>query len=621
MTASCRISMLGGLRLEREGEAVTRFRTRKTAELLAYLAYYRERSHPREVLIDLLWPESNTESGRHNLSMAISSLRPLLEPHGDKSIGNVLMSDHFTVGLNPGLVGTDVSDLEAALECAGKVADTASRIRALCEAIEFYEGEFLPGYYSDWIFPEQQRLEELFFHALRRLISDLESNGEVERALTYALKAAGVSRMREEAHHEVIRLYLAAGRPDALRKKYRELESVLASDGSEVTAAGAGVGLPPVAPSLLQVASIQKERPAEMAGTRPPPSIASVPFVRSTRLEPVGGAVPIGSSYYVTRAADSEFCDAIVRRDSIVLVKGARQNGKTSLLARGLQQARDMGCKVVLTHFQVFNANHFRNADTMLLAFAENIAEQLDISTLPTQTWDMGLGANLNFRRYLRREVLDRLPAPLVWGMDGIDSLFAHSFSNEIFGLFRSWHDERALDPAGPWAKLTLAIAYSTEAHLFISDGNQSPFNVGTRLDLEDFTLDQVSDLNRRYGSPLAREEILRFYQVVAGQPYLVRRGLHEMVTHNVPISELEARAESEEWIFGEHLRRIPPLLMRENELLDAVRDLLENRPCTSWELFYRLRSAGIVTGDSTLEARFRCPLYERFLKRRLARA
>jgi hypothetical protein len=64
--------------------------------------------------------------------------------------------------------------------------------------------------------------------------------------------------------------------------------------------------------------------------------------------------------------------------------------------------------------------------------------------------------------------------------------LFSHKYASDIFSLFRSWHNLRALDPYGPWCRLTIAIAYATEAHLFISDLNQSPFNVGTRLTLED---------------------------------------------------------------------------------------------------------------------------------------
>ena len=61
------------------------------------------------------------------------------------------------------------------------------------------------------------------------------------------------------------------------------------------------------------------------------------------------------STFYIVRPTDEAFAEAIARRDSIVLVKGARQIGKTSLLARGLQHARHVGAKVVLTDFPVRN--------------------------------------------------------------------------------------------------------------------------------------------------------------------------------------------------------------------------------------------------------------------------
>ena len=80
----------------------------------------------------------------------------------------------------------------------------------------------------------------------------------------------------------------------------------------------------------------------------------------------------------------------------------------------------------------------------------------------------------------------------------------------------------RSLNPAGPWSRLTQIMAYATEAHLFITDLNQSPFNVGTRLTLTDFTLDQTTELNHRYGNPLQTlHEVSRFYRLVGGQPYL----------------------------------------------------------------------------------------------------
>src|SRR6266404_3977581 len=73
------------------------------------------------------------------------------------------------------------------------------------------------------------------------------------------------------------------------------------------------------------------------------------PPATPSQMESVGGAVPLDSRFYIVRPADYEFRSAIGRRDSIVLVRGARQMGKTSLLARGLQQARGQSVNVVLT--------------------------------------------------------------------------------------------------------------------------------------------------------------------------------------------------------------------------------------------------------------------------------
>jgi hypothetical protein len=164
-----------------------------------------------------------------------------------------------------------------------------------------------------------------------------------------------------------------------------------------------------------------------------------------------------------------------------------------------------------------------------------------------------------------------------------------------------------------------LAIAYATEAHLFITDLNQSPFNVGTRLLLEDFTFEQVREINERYGSSLKEKaEVARYFRLVSGHPYLVRRGLYEMVTNGLDLSALEAQADHDEGPFGDHLRRMLFSLSQDRDLCDAVRGMLQGKPCPTPESFYRLRSAGLVLGDSARDARLRCQLYSTYFERHL---
>jgi hypothetical protein len=345
----------------------------------------------------------------------------------------------------------------------------------------------------------------------------------------------------------------------------------------------------------------------------------SPPLPEHPPSEPVGGALPLDSAFYIVRPTDEEFMAALGRRDCIVLVKGAGQMGKTSLLARGLQQAREAGDQVVLTDFQMFSPAHLTSGKALALTLAAGIADQLELPVLPEAVWSEHRSATVNLERYLRREVLGPLSARLVWGLDEVDRLFPYASANEVFGLFRSWHNRRALDPAGPWSRLTLALAYATEAHLFIADLNLSPFNVGTQVALEDFTPEQVEELNRRYQAPLrSAEEVERFYRLVNGQPHLVRRGLSELVKPGMDWATLEAQADGEEGPFGDHLRHLLVSLSRDAALTDIVRGLLRGEPCPTSESFYRLRSAGVIKGHSGSDFQFRCPLYQTYLERHL---
>jgi class 3 adenylate cyclase len=332
-----------------------------------------------------------------------------------------------------------------------------------------------------------------------------------------------------------------------------------------------------------------------------------------------GGAVALDSKLYIVRPTDEEFLNAIKRRDSTVLVKGARQMGKTSLLARGVQQARQAGAKVVLTDFQVLNATHLASIDSLFQTLGGLIYDQLDLDVDPVDEWNPRRGASINFSRYMRKHVLGSLSAPLVWAMDEVDRLFTCDFGSEVFGLFRSWHNERSLDPTSPWERLTLAIVYATEANLFITDPNQSPFNIGTRLELSDFTFDQVAEMNQRIGSPLqGGSEIARFYRLLSGHPYLVHRGLYDMKTHNISLSAFEDLADRDEGPYGDHLRRMLVLLANDQALCEVVRAVLRGQPCPTPESFYRLRTAGVMAGDSARDARLRCQLYATYLERHL---
>jgi hypothetical protein len=340
------------------------------------------------------------------------------------------------------------------------------------------------------------------------------------------------------------------------------------------------------------------------------------------QIEPCGGAMPLDSKFYVERQVDADFQTAIQRRDSIVLLKGPRQVGKTSLLARGLQQARKTGVIVLLTDLQKLVDAHLQSLETFFIALGEMLADQMNSDVVYPEDfkrWRPNRAPNLNFDLYFKTEIVGKTNKPVLWGIDEADRLFLCDFSGDVFALFRTWHNDRALNPASPCSRLTLAIAYATETYLFIKAQNQSPFNVGTKLVLEDFSPKHIADLNRRYGTPLKNnKEIKQFHQLVGGQPYLVRCGLNEIVSHQLRLDEFIRKAAHDDGTYGEHLRRIVRLIHDDEQLHQVMRRVLRAQPCPDYDSFYRLRSAGILRGDSKDNVSLRCKIYEHYLKKHL---
>ncbi|MGC4042656.1 MAG: tetratricopeptide repeat protein [Armatimonas sp.] len=150
MQSPWRIELLGWLRAENDGSLVTRFATRKTAALLARLALWPQRTHSREELAELLWPDTDFELSRTRLRQALTSLRHQLEPPG-VTPGSVIIADRTHIRLNPEAITTDVAEFEAAIR-TGK-QERASML---------YRGELLPGFYEDWILLERERLQACF---------------------------------------------------------------------------------------------------------------------------------------------------------------------------------------------------------------------------------------------------------------------------------------------------------------------------------------------------------------------------------------------------------------------------------------------------------------------------
>ena len=360
------------------------------------------------------------------------------------------------------------------------------------------------------------------------------------------------------------------------------------------------------------VSAIQEAPPAVAASYSPVGPLVDTAILQET----LGGAMLLNSPFYIEREEDQKFIAAIGAHPSTVLVKADAWMGKSSLLARGLHEARQTGSAVALTDFQAFSSEQFESSSALFLAIAASLALQLNIDVDPASQWRPHLGPGTNLEQFVRKHILGAFEEPLVWGMDGVDQLFTHTCSNELFGLLRSWHNRRAMDPAGPWMRLTVVLAYATEAALFIADQSQSPFNVGVQIALTDFTVQQVKELNARCGRPLITDsEVEEIYSLLQGHPFLTRRALQALSSGEYTVATLVACATSADGPFAKDLRKLATPHLADEELCQSLRKIVNGEQCGNRLSFYRLRSGGLVRGEWGVHEEIRCPLYREYLK------
>jgi predicted ATPase/DNA-binding SARP family transcriptional activator len=224
-----RISLLGGIQAHRRHVSIERFRTRKTAVLLAYLAFHAGHVHSREMLATLLWPDAEPALGLKSLGVALSSLRKLLEPP-DTPVGAVVTGDRLTAGLRAESVHTDVAVFTTAVDAWRSAHDQDARLANLQAAVRAYAGDFAAGHLDDWILVERERLQLVHRRALTALTGMLEQRGPAVDALPHALELAVADPYDAESCLRVMRLYAASDQSGDARRHFAAFADRLARD-------------------------------------------------------------------------------------------------------------------------------------------------------------------------------------------------------------------------------------------------------------------------------------------------------------------------------------------------------------------------------------------------------
>jgi DNA-binding SARP family transcriptional activator/AAA+ superfamily predicted ATPase len=226
------VRLFGEVSLQRSGRLLTA-PPGKALELLCYLLMHRDRIHTREVISELLWPDTEPGAARKYLRQTLWRLTTTLQDRSDEhgEAGEVVVIDPHCIRINP--AADCWLDVDAFEESYAAVRDTpghalsGDQARAVEYALDLYRGDLLATWYHDWCGHERDRLRHAYLAMLDQLMGHCEARGLYAKGVGFGQAVLRHDAAREHTHRQLMRLHYAAGDRTAALRQYERCTSVV----------------------------------------------------------------------------------------------------------------------------------------------------------------------------------------------------------------------------------------------------------------------------------------------------------------------------------------------------------------------------------------------------------
>jgi DNA-binding SARP family transcriptional activator len=226
------VHLLGPLRVTLAERAVESWPSGRGRALFKYLLAHREQPTPRDVLMDMFWPDAAPEAARNSLNVAIHGLRQALKTAADLPV--VLFQDG-AYGLNPALsIWVDIDEFERHVQ-AGRQLEAAGQLAAATTEYEvatsLYQGDFLADDpYEEWPVLARERLRVAYLDTLDRLAQLYFSQGQYVACAALCQRTLAQDNCREDAHCRLMRCYSRQGQQHLALRQYQACAEALRSE-------------------------------------------------------------------------------------------------------------------------------------------------------------------------------------------------------------------------------------------------------------------------------------------------------------------------------------------------------------------------------------------------------
>ena len=204
-----------------------------------------------------------------------------------------------------------------------------------------------------------------------------------------------------------------------------------------------------------------------------------------------GGSLAEDAPSYVRRRADTELYDALLQGEFCYILT-SRQMGKSSLMVRTAARLRQNGVRVAALDVTAVGLN--LSAEQWYFGLLDILAEQLGLEDEMEAFWEAhaNLGPLRRFMAALQTVALPAQPNSLVIFVDEIDAVRQLPFkADEFFAAIRECYNQRTQNK--DLERLTFCLIGVASPSDLIEDTRMTPFNIGKRIDLTDFTEEEVA--------------------------------------------------------------------------------------------------------------------------------